>query len=101
MDKIATFERGIHPEYHKELTSNKPVTEAKLPQRIVIPLSQHIGAPCKAEVNIGDEVKKGQVIGVTTSFVSSPVPTADCPERVFRGVPTVRCSFPEGGVSFP
>ncbi len=73
MGKIATFERGIHPEYHKELTSNKPVTEAKLPQRIVIPLSQHIGAPCKAEVNIGDEVKKGQVIGVTTSFVSSPV----------------------------
>jgi electron transport complex protein RnfC len=73
MSKTATFERGIHPEYHKELASGKSIEQAKLPQRIVVPLSQHIGAPTQADVNIGDEVKKGQVIGVTTSFVSSPV----------------------------
>ncbi len=73
MSKAATFERGIHPEYHKDLASGKSIVEAKLPQRIVIPLSQHIGAPAKAEVNIGDEVKRGQVLGVTTGFVSSPV----------------------------
>ncbi len=73
MAKTATFERGIHPEYQKELTSGKAVTPSRLPQRIVIPLSQHIGAPTKPEVNIGDEVKKGQVLGSPTSFVSAPV----------------------------
>jgi electron transport complex protein RnfC len=73
MARTATFDRGIHPQYHKELTAGKPVEQARLPQRIVVPLSQHIGAPAEAGVNIGDEVLRGQAIGKTTSFVSSPV----------------------------
>jgi electron transport complex protein RnfC len=73
MADIATFKRGIHPEYQKELSSGKSIKVSKLPQRVVIPLSQHIGAPAKAEVNIGDEVKRGQVIGSPASFVSAPV----------------------------
>ncbi|MBI5409193.1 MAG: electron transport complex subunit RsxC [Nitrospirae bacterium] len=73
MSKAATFERGIHPKYNKELASGKSITQAKLPQRIVVPLSQHIGAPAKCEVKIGDEVKRGQIIGSPSGFVSSPV----------------------------
>ncbi|HDZ61723.1 MAG TPA: electron transport complex subunit RsxC [Nitrospirae bacterium] len=73
MTQTATFERGIHPEYHKDLASGKPITRANLPQRIVVPISQHIGAPAKPEVEIGDEVKRGQVIGSSTGFVSSPI----------------------------
>lgn len=98
MSKTVTFERGIHPEYHKELTSGKSIVQARLPQRIVVPLVQHIGAPAKTEINIGDEVKRGQVIGVTTSFVSSPVHSsisgkviaiADFPNPAGRMVPSV------------
>ncbi len=73
MSRAATFERGIHPEYHKELAAGQSIVRARLPQRVVIPVSQHIGAPATPSVNIGDEVKKGQVIGSTTAFVSSPV----------------------------
>ncbi len=73
MTKTATFDRGIHPEYNKELASGKAVIRAKLPQRIVVPVSQHIGAPAQPEVAIGDEVKRGQAIGSTSGFVSSPV----------------------------
>ena len=73
MVKTATFERGIHPDYQKEITSNKPITSAQLPSRVVIPLSQHTGAPAKPEVNIGDEVKRGQLIGSSAGFVSAPV----------------------------
>lgn len=73
MSKTATFERGIHPQYQKELASGKSIEQAEVPQRIVVPVSQHIGAPAKPEVSIGDEVKRGQVIGSTTGFVSSPV----------------------------
>jgi electron transport complex protein RnfC len=73
MSRAVTFERGIHPDYNKELASGRTITEAKLPGRIVVPLSQHIGAPAKAVVSIGDEVKRGQVLGEMTGFVSSPV----------------------------
>ncbi len=73
MSKAATFERGIHPQYNKDLASGKSIAVASLPKRIVVPLSQHIGAPAQADVSIGDEVKTGQVIGTTTGFVSSPV----------------------------
>lgn len=73
MTKTATFERGIHPQYHKELASGKPIRQSRLPQRIVVPVSQHIGAPAKPDVAIGDEVKRGQVIGSASGFVSSPV----------------------------
>ncbi len=73
MGKAATFERGIHPEYQKEITANKPILPAQLPSKVVIPLSQHTGAPAKPEVNIGDEVKRGQAIGSPAGFVSAPV----------------------------
>ncbi|MEW6600186.1 MAG: electron transport complex subunit RsxC [Nitrospirota bacterium] len=98
MSKTATFERGIHPKYRKELASGKSITQANLPQRIVVPVSQHIGAPAKPEVNIGDEVKRGQVIGSTTGFVSSPVHSsisgkvtaiADFPTSVGRMVQSI------------
>lgn len=98
MGKAATFERGIHPIYNKELASGKSITQAELPARIVVPVSQHIGAPAKPEVNVGDEVKRGQVIGSTTGFVSSPVHSsisgkviaiADFPTSVGRMVTSI------------
>ncbi|MFO7815806.1 MAG: electron transport complex subunit RsxC [Halanaerobiales bacterium] len=70
---VLTFKQGIHPEYHKELTKEKPLREAGRPQEVVIPLQQHIGAPLEPLVKKGDHVKKGQKIGDTDSFVSAPV----------------------------
>ncbi len=57
-----TFVGGIHPEEHK-LTADKPVQKLKSPDRVSIPLSQHIGAPCRCAVTKGERVKIGQVIG--------------------------------------
>ncbi|MBI4691251.1 MAG: electron transport complex subunit RsxC [Nitrospirae bacterium] len=70
---LATFKGGIHPPDKKELSKNAPITEAKSPQRVVVPLSQHLGAPCKPIVSIGQEVKKGELIGEPGGFVSAPV----------------------------
>jgi len=70
---LATFRGGIHPPDKKELAKDKPITAAKSPQRVVIPLSQHLGAPCKPIVTIGQEVKKGELIGEPGGFVSAPV----------------------------
>ena len=69
----ATFKGGIHPPDKKELAAKAPITDAKAPKIVVIPLSQHIGAPCNSVVTIGQEVKKGQVVGEPSAFVSSPV----------------------------
>ncbi len=68
-----TFKQGIHPDYHKELTRDKPLKKAERPERVVIPLQQHIGAPNKPLVKKGDRVKMGQKIGDSDSFVSAPV----------------------------
>ncbi len=70
---LATFRGGIHPPDKKTLSANSPITEAKPPKIIVIPLSQHAGAPCKPVVSIGQEVKKGEMIGEPGGFVSAPV----------------------------
>lgn len=70
---LASFKGGIHPSDRKELSANKPITDATPPKRVVIPLSQHLGAPCKPIVSIGQEVKKGQVIGEPGGFVSAAV----------------------------
>jgi Na+-translocating ferredoxin:NAD+ oxidoreductase subunit C len=68
-----TFKQGIHPEYNKELTRDKPLKKAKRPDKVVIPLQQHIGAPCKPLVKKGDHVNLGQKIGDSESFVSAPI----------------------------
>lgn len=40
---------------------------------MVYPLSQHIGAPAKAVVAVGDRVLKGQLIAEAGGFISAPV----------------------------
>src|SRR3990172_4239726 len=70
---LKTFNHGIHPSYNKELTQSKKIEKASLPFKVVIPLQQHIGAPCKPLVKKGDTVAEGQKIGETTTFVTAPV----------------------------
>ncbi|MBF7097854.1 electron transport complex subunit RsxC [Alkalibacter mobilis] len=71
--KHSTFKGGIHPPYRKELTKDKPLITVAAPEVVVIPMSLHIGAPCKPVVKKGDKVKKGQLIGEANGFVSVPI----------------------------
>ncbi len=71
--ELKTFKHGIHPTYYKELTQDKAPVDMPLPTEIIIPLQQHIGAPCKAVVKVKDEVSVGDVVGDSEAFVSSPV----------------------------
>lgn len=71
---ITTFKKGgIHPPKEKHLSREKAVQTLPPPPEVVIPLSQHIGAPCEPKVAKGDVVKIGQVIGESSAFVSAPV----------------------------
>ena len=58
-----TFFGGIHPKENKHYAEHAPVQEYREPDVLVIPMSQHIGAPCKPLVKKGDEVTMGQKIG--------------------------------------
>lgn len=71
--KSLTFPGGIHPPYFKDISIREPLRVAALPKTVIIPLSQHIGAPCEAVVAKGDEVEEGQIIGKSASFVSASV----------------------------
>ncbi|NMA92021.1 MAG: electron transport complex subunit RsxC [Firmicutes bacterium] len=70
---IATFKGGVHPEYFKELTASLAVTPVEPPKQVVIPMLQHIGAPCEPLVKPGDRVLVGEKIGESEAFVSAPV----------------------------
>ncbi len=71
--KVFTFKGGIHPPHHKKQTEKLSIENAVEPKFVVIPLSQHIGAPCDPLVQVGDKVKVGQKIGESKAFVSAPV----------------------------
>lgn len=58
-----SFFGGIHPTDHKRLTRETALRRFPQPDIVVIPMSQHIGAPCKPLVKKGDYVTKGQKIG--------------------------------------
>ncbi|GAB4407182.1 MAG: electron transport complex subunit RsxC [Thermodesulfovibrionales bacterium] len=70
---LLTFRGGIHPPDKKGLAKDSPIVQARIPQRVIILFSQHTGAPCKPVVSIGQEVKKGELIGEPGGFVSAPV----------------------------
>ena len=71
--KLLTFKGGIHPPYNKEYSEKMAIEKAKSPNVVYIPLQQHIGAPAKAIVTVGEEVKLGQKIGEQQGFVSCNV----------------------------
>lgn len=54
---------GIHPRDQKFYASEQSVVDFPEPDILVIPMSQHIGAPCKPLVKKGDYVTMGQKIG--------------------------------------
>ncbi|MDH6311397.1 electron transport complex protein RnfC [Parabacteroides sp. PFB2-10] len=63
---------GIHPPENK-LSAGKAIQSLALPKQVIIPLSQHIGAPAVAVVKKGDEVKVGSLIGQANGFVSANI----------------------------
>lgn len=70
---LCTFKGGVHPYDGKELSKDKPIKEYLPKGDLVYPLSQHIGAPAKPVVAVGDTVLKGQMIAEAGGFVSAPI----------------------------
>lgn len=71
--KALTFRGGIHPFEGKDLSKDLPIKEVLPKGLLVYPMSQHIGAPAKPIVAVGDRVLVGQKIGEAVGFVSANI----------------------------
>lgn len=67
---------GIHPNDNK-LARGRAIEVLPLPDVVWVSMAQHLGAPAKPIVAVGDSVKTGQVIaepgGFISAFVHSPI----------------------------
>ena len=58
---------------HHKNTWSIPSATMPPPQRVVLPMQQHIGAPCVPTVKKGDHVYVGSVVGDSDAYVCAPV----------------------------
>lgn len=63
---------GVHVP-HRKNTASKQSVEMTDVKSVTITMSQHIGAPCKPTVKVGDYVTVGQIIGNSDAYVSVPI----------------------------
>ncbi len=97
---------GVHPEGRKELSAEPPIRILPLPERLYVPLHQHVGAPARLAVVVGDTVLKGQLLGASGGNISAPVhaPTSgrvvaigDFPSPHPSGLPTATVTLSPDG----
>lgn len=69
---VKSITRGVHLPHNKNTAEMASVIMPP-PDRVVIPMQQHIGAPCNPTVKKGDKVYVGTVIGDSEEFVSAPI----------------------------
>ena len=73
MRELHNFPGGLLLEPHKEITDQKMSILHPLPERMFLPLKQHIGQSAEPIAKIGDKVLKGQIIARSSGYISVPV----------------------------
>ncbi|MDX2350121.1 MAG: electron transport complex subunit RsxC [Porticoccus sp.] len=73
MRKIWDLIGGVHPPENKHQSVQSSIGTLPMPKELIIPLTQHIGAPPKLLVAEGEKVLKGQVLAEPKGFVSAGV----------------------------
>ena len=68
-----TFHGGIHPPENKTQSTQTPIETALLPNKLILPLQQHIGQQAKPLVSPGERVLKGQMIAAAVGYISAAV----------------------------
>ena len=58
---------------HFKNSAETQTVKPLLPSKVIISMSQHGGVPCAPLVQVGDEVKTGQLIGSSDAVISAPV----------------------------
>ena len=64
---------GVHPDDHKHPACAAPIRKLPVPPRLHLMLSQHVGAPARPVVVVGQKVSKGELIAAAQGNISAPV----------------------------
>jgi electron transport complex protein RnfC len=70
---VFRFHGGVHPPENKAQSTQLPIGQLPMPEKLVLPLRQHIGNIPKIKVAIGDYVLKGQIIAEAEGAVSAAI----------------------------
>jgi len=70
---IFPFHGGVHPPENKTQSTQLPIGQLPIPEKIVLPLRQHVGNIPKVKVQVGDYVLKGQLIAEAEGTVSAAI----------------------------
>ncbi|MDH3630153.1 MAG: electron transport complex subunit RsxC [Gammaproteobacteria bacterium] len=73
MLKLHHFHGGLRLDGHKAKSLQRGLLQATLPERLFLPLRQHIGDHNKPRVEIGERVLKGQVIASDSALICAAV----------------------------
>ncbi|MFC3120566.1 electron transport complex subunit RsxC [Agaribacter flavus] len=71
--RLWDFPGGVHPLDQKSLSNTENIADAPLPEKLFIPIKQHIGVDAELIVNIGDYVKTGQALTQSHSPFAVPI----------------------------
>ena len=64
---------GVHPDDHKRPAADAPLRMLPEPERVYMPLSQHVGGAARPIVLVGQKVLKGQLIAEAQGNISAPI----------------------------
>lgn len=74
MERIPTFRKGgVHPDDKKVLSNGQAIERLPMPSELIVPLSQHLGAPASPLKQKGDAVVAGEKIGEASGFISANI----------------------------
>jgi electron transport complex protein RnfC len=70
---VFKFNGGVHPHDHKAESTTRPITKLAIPEKLTLPLRQHVGNIPKIKVQVGDYVLKGQMLAEPEGTVSAAI----------------------------
>ncbi len=92
-----SFKHGVHPPEHKEDTSGLPIRQFAFAPVLILPMSQHLGAPSQPVVREGQEVVRGQLLAKAGGYMSVPIHApASGLVRKIANVPTISGKMTQG-----
>ncbi|HQS37389.1 MAG: electron transport complex subunit RsxC [Methylophilales bacterium 39-45-7] len=71
--EVYKFNGGVHPSEHKQESTQRPISKLAIPEKLVLPLRQHVGYVPKIKIKVGDYVLKGQMLAEAEGSVSAAI----------------------------
>jgi len=72
-DAVHKFHGGVHPDGQKQQSTTQPIAKLAIPQKLVLPLRQHVGYIPKIKVQVGERVLKGQMLAEAEGTLSAAI----------------------------